>query len=132
MYRYRRSAVPRIRGREQVGIKALPLLRGTLDVLILKTLSWRPMHGYAVSRWIRDHSGNELLVEEGALYPALRRLERRGLLEGEWRRSKTGRDTRVYQLTEAGQEKLQGEIDTWSRYADAMGRVLFGEQPAGS
>ena len=76
----------------------LQLMRGTLDVLILKTLSWGPLHGYAISRSIRATSGEDLNVEEGALYPALRRLEKRGLLESEWGVTETGRDAKFYRL----------------------------------
>lgn len=102
----------------------LRLLKGTLDVLILKTLAWGPAHGYAVSRWIRQSSGDDLRIEEGALYPALRRLEERGWIESEWRQSEAGRDARVYQLTTAGREALHTELAAWERYVAAFARVL--------
>ena len=108
----------------------LDLLKGTLDVLILKTLSWGPMHGYAVSRWIRQASDEEFSVEEGALYPALRRLEKKGLLAAEWGETDTGRDARFYTLTAAGREALQREAGLWKRYASAMARVLDAAEPA--
>ena len=102
----------------------LRLLKGTLDVLILKTLSWGPAHGYAVSRWLRECSDNELRIEEGALYPALRRLEERGLIESEWRTTESGREARVYALTRAGQKALQTEVGAWRRYMKVFNRVL--------
>ena len=106
------------------------LIKGTLDILILKTLSWGPMHGYAVSRWIREASGEELTVEEGALYPALRRLERKGWLEAEWGETETGREARFYALTAAGREQLSQEVSAWERYVAAMARVLEAPAPA--
>ena len=108
----------------------LRLLKGTLDVLILKTLSWGPAHGYAVSRWLRDCSDNELRIEEGALYPALRRLEERGWIESEWRTAESGRDARVYTLTRSGQRALQQEVSAWRRYMKVFTRVLE-TRPAG-
>jgi PadR family transcriptional regulator, regulatory protein PadR len=103
---------------------SLTLLRGTLDVLILRTLSWQPLHGYAISRWIRDHSGAVFRVEEGALYPALRRLEERGLIAGEWSLTDTGREAKFYTLTPAGRQRMLAEVRDWSRYVAAMTRVL--------
>lgn len=108
----------------------MELIKGTLDVLILKTLSWGPMHGYAVSRWIRDTSGDVLAVEEGALYPALRRLEKKGWLAAEWGETDTGREARFYALTESGRAQLKTEISTWERYVAAMSRVLEAPAPA--
>jgi PadR family transcriptional regulator, regulatory protein PadR len=108
----------------------LHLLKGTLDVLILRTLSWQPLHGYGISRWIREQSGEVLQIEEGALYPALRRLEERGLVEGGWSRTETGREAKVYALTEQGRARLGAELRDWTRYADAMSRVLRA-RPAG-
>ena len=102
----------------------LRLLKGTFDVLILKTLSWGPAHGYAVSRWLRECSDNELRIEEGALYPALRRLEERGWIESEWRTAESGREARVYSLTRAGQRELAREVTAWRRYITVFTRVL--------
>jgi PadR family transcriptional regulator PadR len=102
----------------------LRLLKGTLDVLILKTLSWGPAHGYAVSRWLRHCSDNELRIEEGALYPALRRLEERGWIESEWRTAESGREARVYSLTREGERALQSEVGVWRRYIKVFTRVL--------
>ena len=103
---------------------SLELLKGTLDVLILKTLSAGAMHGYGVSRWIRDATREELRVEEGALYPALRRLEKRGLVEAEWGVTDTGREAKFYGLTPAGRAEMRTSVLTWQRYVQAMDRVL--------
>lgn len=102
----------------------LRLLKGTFDVLILKTLSWGPAHGYAISRWLRECSDNELKIEEGALYPALRRLEERDWIESEWRTAESGREARVYRLTRVGQRALQQEVSAWRRYMKVFTRVL--------
>ncbi|HSA55622.1 MAG TPA: PadR family transcriptional regulator [Gemmatimonadaceae bacterium] len=109
----------------------LRLLKGTLDVLVLKTLSWGPAHGYAISRWIRDTSADDLRIEEGALYPALRRLEERGWIESAWETTDTGRDARVYVLTEPGRRALRSEVEAWRRYVAAFSRVLDA-RPRGS
>ena len=100
------------------------LFTGTLDVLILKTLSWGPMHGYAIGRWIRETTGEVLKVEEGALYPALHRLERKGLLEEEWRLTETNRQAKFYTLTAAGRKHLRAEMQRWSEYSTAVSTVL--------
>ena len=102
----------------------LRLLKGTLDVLILRTLSWGPAHGYAISRWIRESSADDLRIEEGALYPALRRLEERGWIESIWKTTESGREARVYRLTEPGRRGMRVEVETWHRYVAAFARVL--------
>ena len=103
---------------------SLRLLKGTLDVLILRTISWGPAHGYAISRWIRESSADDLIIEEGALYPALRRLEEAGLVASEWRRVDTGREARVYSLTPEGRRAMRAQVATWQRYVSAFTRVL--------
>ena len=103
---------------------SLELLKGTLDVLILRTVSAGQLHGYAIWKAILQASGEAFDVEEGALYPALRRLEQRGLLTGSWGRTESGREARFYALTTAGRERLAVEVQNWERYAEAMGRVL--------
>ncbi|MEJ2216973.1 MAG: PadR family transcriptional regulator [Gemmatimonadota bacterium] len=110
--------------------ESMELIKGTLDVLILKTLSWGPMHGYAISRWIRDTTREELTVEEGALYPALRRLESKSWLQAEWGETDTGREARFYELTDAGRAQLRAEVASWRRYVAAMTRVLEAPRPA--
>jgi transcriptional regulator len=102
----------------------LSLLQGTLDVLVLKTLSWGPRHGYAVAGWIRDTTNDELQVEEGALYTALHRMEKRGWVESEWGLSENNRKAKYYQLTPRGRQRLRAEAATWARYAAAVARVL--------
>lgn len=102
----------------------MDLLKGTLDVLLLKTLSWGPLHGYGVARAIRLQTDDELAVEEGALYPALRRLEARGWLAAEWGTTDTGREAKFYRLTEEGAVELERQTRTWGRYVEAMARVL--------
>lgn len=109
----------------------LRLLKGTFDVLILKTLSWGPAHGYAISRWISQTSADDLKIEEGALYPALRRLEERGWIESEWKQTDSGREARIYTLTREGRRALQVEVAAWQRYVNAFARVLEA-RPQGS
>ena len=103
---------------------ALDLLQGTLDLLVLKALSWGELHGYAVATWIRERSEREFLVEEGALYPALHRLERRGWLEAEWGVSENNRKAKYYRLTGKGRSQLRTEVVRWDRYVSAVGKVL--------
>jgi PadR family transcriptional regulator, regulatory protein PadR len=102
----------------------MDLLQGTLDVLILKTLSWGPLHGYAVVRWIAQRTEDALKIEEGALYPALHRMEQRGWIEAEWGVSENNRRAKFYRLTDEGRRQLNAEAESWQRYADAVGRVL--------
>lgn len=108
----------------------MDLLRGTLDVLILKTLSWGPLHGYGVSRAIRERTRETFDIEEGALYPALRRLEKKGFLEASWGVTDTGREAKFYTLTPQGARHMEGEMDRWGRYVTAMSRVLNADGPA--
>ena len=103
----------------------LNLVRGTLDLLVLKALSFgRPTHGYAVSKWIKEVTAGALLVEEGSLYPALHRLERKGWISAEWGVSATRRRVRFYGLTEDGARRLELELETWRRYVDAIERAV--------
>jgi transcriptional regulator len=94
---------------------------------VLRTLSWGPLHGYAVARLIRDRSDSTFLVEEGALYPALHRLERKRLVESTWGVSENNRRAKYYQLTARGRAQLKAELATWQRYVKAVAGVL---QPA--
>ena len=102
----------------------LDVIRGTLDLLILKSLSWGPMHGLAVLRWIEAGSRQKLQIEEGALYPALHRMEQKGWLDSEWGHSEQGRRARFYRVTPAGKKQLAAEVSRWTRYTDAVGDVL--------
>ena len=97
---------------------------GTLDVLILKALSWGPMHGYGIGRWIRQTTDDVLTVQEGALYPALHRLQRRGWLDEEWGVTETGREAKYYRLTPAGRRQLRSEVERWRAYARAVSAAL--------
>lgn len=102
----------------------LELVRGTLDLLILKTLTWGPLHGYAITDSIRQRTEDEILVEEGALYPALHRLAKRGWIEAEWGRSENNRRAKYYRLTTEGRIRLRAREATWERYTAAVGKVL--------
>ena len=109
----------------------LDLLQGTLDLLILKTLSWGPAHGYAISRWIERLTGETLTIGEGSLYPALHRLEERDWVTAEWRLSENNRRAKFYSLTTDGRRQLKTETQTWARFVDAIASVLdANEQPA--
>jgi transcriptional regulator len=100
------------------------LLPGTLDVLILKSVSLGPLHGYAVLARIEQITQGALLVEQGALYPALYRLEHQGLLDAEWGTSENNRRAKYYRLTPAGRKRLRDETDSWNRLATAMSSAL--------
>jgi PadR family transcriptional regulator PadR len=107
----------------------LELVRGTLDVLILKSLAWGPLHGYAITSLILRQSDEALLVEEGTLYPALWRLESKGLLAAEWGLSENNRKAKFYRLTAEGRRHLRQETKTWEAYAIAVAKVLTATQP---
>lgn len=100
-------------------------LHGTLDVLILKTLAAGPRHGYAIARWLEDTTDDVLTIEEGSLYPALYRLERRGWIEAEWGTSELGRRVKVYHLSRRGRLQLERETEQWRRFSGAVARVLL-------
>lgn len=100
------------------------LLRGSLEVLILKTLSWGPAHGYAVASWIEHRTGDVLSIEEGSLYPALHRLEKRGWIEAEWGLSENNRRAKYYRLTAEGESHLRTEASAWGQFVEAVGKVL--------
>lgn len=108
----------------------LKLLQGTLDVLVLKALVWGPQHGYGLAGWIRETTDGDLEIEEGALYTALHRMERRRWLESEWGISETGRRAKFYELTQVGRSALASESRTWTRYAEAVFKVLRAEEAA--
>jgi len=102
----------------------LDLLRGTLDLLILKTLSWGPMHGLAVLRWIEQVTDKRLQITEGALYPALHRMEQKGWLDADWGYSDRNREAKFYKLTAAGRRQLTAELSKWSRYTEAVNLLI--------
>jgi transcriptional regulator len=105
----------------------LELVRGTLDLLILKALSWGPKHGLAVLRWLEQVTQARLQVEEGALYPALHRMEQKGWLEAEWGITEKNRKAKYYRLTREGRRQLVSELSRWSRYTEAVGLVISAE-----
>jgi transcriptional regulator len=100
------------------------LLQGTLGILILKALAFREMHGYAIARWIQDTTGDVLQIEEGSLYPALRRLEDKGYVESHWGISDNNRRARFYAMTPEGERHLRTDATTWMRFAAAVMVVL--------
>ena len=107
-------------------LDTVPVLQGTLDMLILKTLAWGPKHGFGVLRHIEEVTGEELHVEEGALYPALHRMHRRGWLEAEWGLSENNRRARYYRLSSEGESALRQQVKDWSRMVRVISLVLEG------
>jgi PadR family transcriptional regulator, regulatory protein PadR len=105
------------------------LLRSSLDLLILKAVSWGPMHGYGVSEWIESATDTVLLVEEGTLYPALHRLERRGWITAEWGISDHNRRAKFYKLSAAGRARFRAESPVWHRHAEAIAVALRRTSP---
>ncbi len=99
-------------------------LRGSLDLLVLKTLSLEPMHGWGISQRVQQLSGGELEVNQGSLYPALQRLEKEGVITSGWRTTENNRRARYYELTPAGRRALEAEVDGWRRFAAALELVL--------
>ena len=100
------------------------LLQGTLDLLVLKALVLRPRHGYEVARWVRDTTHGTLHVDDGALYTALHRLEKRKLVQAEWGVAETGRRAKFYSLTRAGRSEMAKEMQEWTSYVDAVFKIL--------
>lgn len=100
------------------------LLQGTLDVLILKVVALGPSHGYAIAQRLQQMSGDVLQVQQGSLYPALHRLEKRGWLRAEWAESETGREARFYSLTRVGRKQLEEQRENWNRLSAAISAIL--------
>ena len=100
------------------------LLQGTLELLVLKTLSWGPMHGYGIASWIESATDDVLSVEEGSLYPALYRMARKGWIEAEWGVSENNRRAKFYSLTRPGRKHLEKELETWTRLSSAINLVI--------
>lgn len=109
---------------------SLPLLQGTLDILVLKALATGPLHGYAVARWIRETTDDALQIEEGALYTSLHRLEKRGWLESSWGLSENNRKAKFYGATPVGIKQLRKGSQAWTRYAEAVFKVLNAPETA--
>ena len=102
----------------------LSLLQGTLDILVLKALAFGPHHGYGVARWIRETTDDALQIEEGALYTALHRMQKRGWLESDWGLSENNRKAKYYSLSPTGRKQLRSGAQSWSRYAEAVFKIL--------
>jgi PadR family transcriptional regulator PadR len=107
-----------------MGDRDIDLIQGTLTVLILKTLSWGPMNGYAVAQWVRQTTEGDIEMDEGALYPALHRMEHRGWIEAEWGISENKRRAKYYRLTGLGRRMLRERTESWERLVVAVGKVL--------
>jgi len=105
------------------------LFTGSLDLLIFKALSWGPLHGYAIGRWIRQWTEEVMPVQEGALYPALHRLERRGYLEEEWGITDSNREAKFYRLTREGRKQLKADTERWRSYRRIMQAALNAARP---
>lgn len=108
-----------------MGRNPVDFLHGTLETLILKTLTGGPMHGYAIAKWIEDATDEAFAVEEGSLYPALYRMEKKGWLDAEWGTSELGRRAKFYRLTRAGRQRLAGDTAAWTAFSIAVNRVLI-------
>jgi transcriptional regulator len=102
----------------------LGILQGTLDVMILKALSWGPMHGFAVAKWVRSTTDDVLQIDDGALYPALHRMEHRGLIDADWDLTENKRRAKYYRLTAKGRQELRVRVTSWDRYASAVSKVI--------
>lgn len=102
----------------------LDLLRGTFDLILLRTLTWGPMHGLGILRWIESTTQQGLQIEEGSLYPALHRLEQKGWLAAEWGISENNRKAKYYRLTTLGRKQLTAELKRWSRYTSAVELII--------
>lgn len=104
--------------------RSVDLLQGTLDLIVLKTLSWGPMHGFGIARWIQRTTDDVLQVEEGSLYPALYRMENRGWIKAQWALTENGRRAKYYKLTAVGRTQLTAETESWDRLTGAIGKVM--------
>src|SRR5690348_10564606 len=103
---------------------AIDLLQGTLDLIVLKTLSWGPMHGFGIARWIQRTTDDVLQVEEGSLYPALYRMENRGWIKAQWALTENARRAKYYRLTPTGRRQLTAESESWSQLTGAIGKIM--------
>jgi transcriptional regulator len=111
--------------------ESVELLQGTLDLLVLKTLSWGSTHGYGIARWIQQVTGDVLRIEEGSLYPALHRLEKRGWISSDWGLSENNRRAKYYELTARGKQELRAATSSWSVFSGAVSKVLTStDQPS--
>ena len=111
-------------------MREMEIRQGSLDLLVLKSLSWGELHGYGVLSWLHGATGGELRIEDAALYPALHRLEARGLIESAWGLSENNRRAKYYSLTGEGRRSLRTEMESWRRYVAMVGRVLSATEQA--
>jgi transcriptional regulator len=109
---------------------ALPVVKGTLDVLVLKALTWQSMHGFEVTAWLEARSGRRLALEDAALYQSLYRMEKKGLLKAEWGVTEHNRRARYYRVTVAGAAHLHQQVTDWLQYADTVSSILTDPAPA--
>jgi PadR family transcriptional regulator, regulatory protein PadR len=109
----------------------IELLQGTLDLIVLKTLSWGPMHGFGIARWIQNTTEDALQVEEGSLYPALYRMENRGWIKAQWALTENGRRAKYYKLTAVGKRQLVAESETWDQLTGAIGKIMTARREPG-
>ena len=104
--------------------RSLPLLHGTVDLLVLKALSWGPMHGFGISNWLETESGGSIDVNDSAMYQVLHRLEARGFVDAEWGITENNRKARYYRIAAPGRRHLRAQTDTWLRYAKSVSGIL--------
>ena len=109
----------------------IELLQGTLDLIVLKTLSWGPMHGFGIARWIQHTTEDALQVEEGSLYPALYRMENRGWIKAQCALTENGRRAKYYKLTAVGKRQLVAESETWNQLTGAIGKIMMARREPG-
>ena len=108
---------------------SLDLFQGSLDIIVLKTLSWQPMHGFGIARWIQQTTDNVLQVEEGSLYPSLYRMENKGWLTSEWRITDNNRRAKYYRISPAGKRQLSEQSENWETFVVAMSKILRSRAP---
>jgi PadR family transcriptional regulator PadR len=108
---------------------AIDLVQGSLDIIVLKTLSWQPMHGFGIARWIQQTTDDVLQVEEGSLYPSLYRMENKGWVKSEWRITENNRRAKYYKLTAAGKRQLADQAANWETFVKAMAKILRSTAP---
>jgi PadR family transcriptional regulator PadR len=108
---------------------ALDLIQGSLDIIVLKTISWQPMHGFGIARWIQQTTDDLLQVEEGSLYPSLYRMENKGWVRSEWRITENNRRAKYYRLTAAGRRQLADQSENWETFVKVMAKILRANAP---
>jgi transcriptional regulator len=110
-------------------VAAIDLLQGTLDFLILRTLNWGPQHGFGVAKWIRTITDGRLTIEDGALYPALHRMEQKGWISAKWKLTENNRQAKFYELTAKGRKQLTAQTSAWVGYVEAVKQIIVASSP---